>query len=108
MLFQLATMNHSIFVHEPDIEVQPRMEMRDVKLEVVETEEPLHLYFTNGVARAKVEQEEKLTLDPLHTPGTKYRKIFIGHDIHSFIHSDHNQEMPHQIEIESEKSPSIR
>ena len=91
-------LNHSIFVHEPD-KVQTVETISNVKLEVIEPVEPLHLYFTNGIARAKVENGEiHLTLDQLNGAGTKYKKIFISED----------QTVGSETQIEVEKSSTGR
>ena len=50
----MNSLTHSVFVSEPDIEVHEVQDIRDIKLEVIEPE-PLQLYLTNGLARAKVE-----------------------------------------------------
>ena len=64
--------SHSVFVSEPDIEI----DISDVKLEVIDPE-PLQLYFTDGSARAKIENGEiHLTLDQLNKVQEKF--IFEG------------------------------
>ena len=91
-------LNHSIFVHETD-KVQTVETISNVKLEVIEPVEPLHLYFTNGIARANVENGEiHLTLDQLNGAGTKYKKIYISDD----------QNVAGETQIEVEKSPTGR
>ena len=75
----MNSLTHSVFVSEPDIEVHEVQDIRDIKLEVIEPE-PLQLYLTNGLARAKVENGEiHLTLDQLNS--VNHKKIFFhGHN----------------------------
>ena len=75
----MNSLNHNIFVPEQDIKVQ---DIRDIKLELIESEpEPLHLYFTNGLARAKVENGEiHLTLEQLNSFNQKYKNILIDRE----------------------------
>ena len=98
----MNNLSHSIFVHEldPGIKVQS---LQDVKLEVIDSE-PLHLYFTNGIARAKLENGEiHLTLDQLNGADTKYKRIFVTSEPQPHLSSALSQPQPQLLSSDKQE-----
>jgi len=104
----MNNLNHSIFVHQPDPGIKLQ-NLSGVKLEVLDNSDPLQLYFSNGLSRAKVENGEiHLTLDQLNgTDTSKFKRIYVHNNQQIENLTNVNLQPPIKT-ITSEKSPTGR